>query len=267
MKFCSLFSGSSGNCIFVSSGITRILIDAGVSLKKTEQELDTVGESIDDIDAMLVTHEHGDHIKSLGVFLRKKEIPVYLTHGTYNAMIKGKIPIGDHDKSLIHFVEYENDFMIGDILVSPFKVSHDAEEPVAYCFTCEGKKIGVATDLGFYNTQIYEKLVDSKVLYIESNHDERMLDAGIYPYYLKERIKSDLGHLSNDTCAELVSKICNDPKSRLSTVILGHLSEENNFPDLAYETVNAEVKLNVTKEKRPEIYVAPRNGHSYIAEV
>ncbi len=267
MRICSLSSGSSGNCIFVSSGLTKILVDAGVSGVKIEQELRTIGENIDAIDAMLITHEHIDHIKSIGVLARKHAISIYGTKGTIDAALYGSHPIGKVNSELFNYIIPNSPFMIGDVLVSPFSVSHDAADPVAYCFEANGKKIGTATDLGLYDEYIIDNLKNSNVLYLESNHDVHMLEAGTYPYALKQRIKGDKGHLSNDSCAELLVRLCNESDTCIKHVILAHLSEENNFPELAYETVNSEITIKLTPDKRPEIHVAPRGGHSYIAEI
>ncbi|MCR5824820.1 MAG: MBL fold metallo-hydrolase [Lachnospiraceae bacterium] len=267
MKICSLSSGSSGNCIFVSSGLTKILVDAGTSGARITQELSSIGESIDDIDALLVTHEHIDHIKSIGVLARKQAISIYGTKGTLEAALSGRYSVGKIDEGLLNHVIPGNPFMIGDILVSPFSVSHDAADPVAYCFECNGKKIGTATDLGFYDDSIVKNLLNSDLLYLESNHDVHMLEAGVYPYSLKERVKGKKGHLSNDDCAKLVVKLCRGSERKTAHVILAHLSEENNFPELAYETVNSEVIIGLEPEKRPEIHVAPRFVHSFVAEI
>ncbi len=267
MKICSLASGSSGNCIFVSSGLTKILVDAGVSGVKIERELSEIGESIDSVDAILLTHEHIDHIKSIGVLTRKHAISLYGTKGTIDGALYGNHPVGKIPEGLLNYITPDESFMIGDILVSPFSVSHDASDPVAYCFEAGGKKIGTATDLGFFDDYIVNNLKNSSVLYIESNHDVHMLEAGAYPYALKQRVKGKKGHLSNDSCADLVTRLCNESDVNVDHVILAHLSVENNFPELAYETVNSEVKIKLAPEKRPEIHVAPRGQHSFIVEI
>ena len=266
MMICSLASGSSGNCIFVSSGLTKILVDAGISGVKIEKELEAIGESIDSIDAILVTHEHIDHIKSIGVLARKHAISVYGTKGTVEAAICGNNSVGKISPSLLNYIVPDEAFMVGDIMVSPFSVSHDAADPVAYCFESGGRKIGTATDLGFFNDYTVRNLKNSDILYLESNHDVHMLEAGPYPYGLKQRVKGEKGHLSNDSCAELVVRLCEESETVAQHVILAHLSVENNFPDLAYETVNSEIKIKLNPDKRPEIHVAPRGVHSYIAE-
>ena len=259
----SLQSGSSGNCVLVSSGLTNILVDAGISGRKCGESLSEVGLLPDDIDAVLVTHEHIDHIKGLGVLMRKHGLQVYGSKGTLEACLYGRNSIGRVDETLLNTVTPGTPFMIGDIIVDPFRVTHDAAEPVAYTFSCKGHKIGMATDLGFSTETVFNALLHSEALYIESNHDVNMLEAGTYPFQLKQRIRSENGHLSNDECAELVTKLCNTSDVRIKEIILGHLSEENNFPELAYETVNSELYLNVCEDKRPKVYVAPRYDNSH----
>ncbi len=266
MKICSIVSGSSGNCVFVTNGQTRILVDAGSSGKKIEEGLKSIGENIQDIDALLVTHEHADHIQGVGILARRHGIQIFATKGTINAMLNGKTTIGKVDASLLNRVRADAPFFVGDIMITPFSVSHDAAEPVAYSFKAGKERIAMATDLGFYDDYILKNLMNSEVLYLEANHDIAMLEAGSYPFQLKERIKGPKGHLSNDSCAELLVKLCNGSRHKIKDVILAHLSEENNFPDLAYETVNAELKTAVAKEKRPELHVAPRYTPSFMAE-
>ena len=266
MKICSIVSGSSGNCVFVTNGQTRILIDAGGSGKKIEEGLDSIGENIKDIDALLVTHEHSDHIQGVGILARRHGIQIFATKGTINAMLNGRKNIGKVDESIINRIRPDAPFFVGDIMITPFSVSHDAAEPVAYCFKSGKERIGMATDLGFYDDYIVKNLLNSEVLYLEANHDIAMLEAGSYPFQLKERIKGPKGHLSNDACAELLVRLCNESRHKIKDVIIAHLSEENNFPELAYETVNAELKTRLTKDRRPELHVAPRYSPSFMAE-
>ncbi len=267
LKIMSLQSGSSGNCVLVTNGLTNILVDCGMSLKKCAQSLSEVDLTPDMIDAVLITHEHIDHIKGLGVLLRKHEVSAYGSNGTLNACIYGRNSIGKIDESLLNPIRPGDAFMVGDILVNSFPVTHDAAEPCAYTFSCNGHKIGMATDLGFYDDNVFKALLGSEALYIESNHDVNMLEAGTYPFQLKQRIRSEMGHLSNDECAELVVKLCNSSDIKINEIILGHLSEENNFPELAYETVNTELYLNVPEEKRPKVFVAPRFENSHIISI
>lgn len=267
LKICSLSSGSNGNCVFVSDGKTKILVDAGIAGKRISEGLCEIGERIEEISAIFVTHEHSDHIKSIGVLARKYGISIYGTKGTLTECLYGKNRIGEVQFTLLNHVKPEESVYVGDIKVTPFRISHDACDPCAYTFEKDGHKVGFATDLGFFDDNIINHLSNSELLYLESNHDINMLEVGPYPYPLKQRIKSELGHLSNDDCARLLVKLCNDYDKKVKHVILAHLSEENNFPELAFETVRAEVNMKVNEDKRPEIHVAPRFTPSFVAEL
>lgn len=240
MRLCSIASGSSGNCIYVGSDATHLLVDAGISGKKVEtglRELELTGA---DIDGILITHEHSDHIAGLGVLCRKYGIPVYATKGTIQAIKQGctKNTIED---SLFHEIEADKKMIIKDVTVSPMRVSHDAAEPVAYRIGYEGKKVAICTDLGFYNDYTVECLKGMDALLIEANHDVNMLQVGPYPYYLKQRILGNRGHLSNENSGRLINSILHD---HLKAIVLGHLSKENNLPELAYEAVRMEISLS-----------------------
>ncbi len=237
MKLCSISSGSSGNCIFLGSEHNSILIDAGISGKRIEAGLSSIDRSLTEIDALLITHEHSDHIRALGILARRYEIPIYLTQGTADAVLSmtsvGKIP-----EDLLHVIRADEEFAVGEMRLRPFAVSHDAAEPVAFRIEAEGKKAAVVTDLGCYDENILHCLSDLNALLLESNHDVRMLESGSYPYYLKRRILGEAGHLSNEDAGRLLSAILHDG---FGTVLLGHLSHENNYEPLAYETVCDEV--------------------------
>ncbi|MBO5351796.1 MAG: MBL fold metallo-hydrolase [Lachnospiraceae bacterium] len=264
MRLCSIASGSSGNCIYVGHASTHLLIDAGISGKRIEQGLAENGVDPKNLSGILVTHEHSDHIQGIGVLARKYGIPLYGTVETFCAMKKGKTSIGKVDDALFQQVYPGKGLNIGEITVTPFAVSHDAANPVAYVFEAEGQKIGMATDLGVYTEQTVEYLKDSDMLYLESNHDVNMLMVGGYPYYLKQRILGEHGHLSNDTAAELLCRLYHDG---LQQVLLAHLSKENNYPELAYETVKAELLLRVGEGAMPGLMVAPRDVPSGMIEV
>ena len=264
MRLCSIASGSSGNCIYVGHASTHLLIDAGISGKRIEQGLAEIGVEPGSLSGILVTHEHSDHIQGIGVLARKYGIPLYGTVETFCAMKKGKTTIGKVDDSLFQQIFPEKGLTIGEICVTPFSVSHDAANPVAYVFEADGHKIGMATDLGVYTEKTMEYLKDSELLYLESNHDVNMLMVGGYPYYLKQRIIGEHGHLSNDTAAELLCKLYH---KNLKHVLLAHLSKENNYPELAYETVKAELMLKVGEENFPNLMVAPRDIPSRIFEI
>jgi len=258
MKLCSISSGSSGNCIYVGTEHTHLLIDVGISGKKIESGLNSFGHTAKKIDGILITHEHSDHISGLGVMARRYHIPIYSTRDTIHALKKSS-SLGEIDSTLYRIIEPNEDFLINEITIHPFETSHDAIHPVCYTFHSEGKKISIATDLGHYTDYIKEKLAYSNILFIEANHDVKMLEVGSYPYYLKRRIKSDLGHLSNETTSKL---ICDLYHEAMDYVILGHLSNENNIPDIAYETVKCEIdmylkefsdKINITVALRDQV--------------
>ena len=237
MKLCSIASGSSGNCIFAGSETTSLLIDAGISGKRVEAGLAVLDRSAKELDGILVTHEHSDHIRGLGVLARKYGIPIYSTPGTINAMLEQQL-LGKVEEGLFHTVTPDCHFELGDLEVQPFRVSHDAAEPVAYRM-CRGEKsVAVATDLGYYDDYIIEHLKGLDAVLLESNHDVNMLQVGSYPYYLKQRILGRRGHLSNDNAGRLLGEILND---HMKAVMLGHLSRENNYEALAMATVCTEI--------------------------
>jgi phosphoribosyl 1,2-cyclic phosphodiesterase len=237
MKICSLSSGSSGNCIFAGSEHVSLLFDAGISGKKTEEGLNAIGYTGSDLDGIFVTHEHLDHIKGLGVLARRHGIPIYATKGTLEYIEShkscGKIPEG-----LYHEIKADCPVTIGDMTIEPFRISHDAAEPVGYHLSSEGRTAAIATDMGTYTDYTVRHLQNLDVLLLEANHDVNMLEAGSYPYYLKLRILSDKGHLSNEASGRLLSQVLHD---NMRHIILGHLSDENNYPRLAYQTVCTEV--------------------------
>lgn len=240
MRLCSLYSGSSGNCIYVGSDHTNILIDAGVSMKKIIAALSQIDVKPEEIDCILITHEHSDHIGGLGVFLRKYGIPVYGTAKTLEAVSHYK-SLGKVDFSLFNSIHPEESFLINDIYVKAISTWHDAADPVCYTATDGKNKISIATDLGDYNSHIVDALSGSDAMLIEANHDIRMLEVGPYPYPLKQRILSQYGHLSNERGGQLVRELLND---HIKGIYLGHLSKENNYPDLAFEAVKSELYGN-----------------------
>ena len=239
MRLCSIASGSSGNCIYVGSDATHLLVDVGISGKKIECGLNSLGLSGNDLDGILITHEHSDHISGLGVLARKYEIPIYATRGTITAIRRTK-NLGNLDDDLFREIKEDSKFTIKDLTVNPMRVSHDSAQPAAYRFSYGSKKVAVCTDLGIYNDYTVECLKGMDALLIEANHDVNMLQVGPYPYYLKQRILGDRGHLSNENSGRLLSRILHD---RLQTIVLGHLSKENNLPELAYEAVRMEITM------------------------
>ncbi len=260
MRVCSIASGSSGNCIYVGSDTTHVLVDVGVSCKRTEQGLNSLDLSMTDIDAILITHEHADHIAGLGVISRKYGIPIYATGGTIEALWEAR-NLGEVDSSLFNEITPDMPFTVKDLKMYPIKISHDAAEPVGYKINYGKTNFGIVTDLGFYNDYIVEYLKGTDGVLLEANHDVNMLQVGPYPYYLKQRILSDKGHLSNENCGRLLSRILHDD---MKQIVLGHLSHENNLPELAYETVRVEVTLGDNPYKADDfpIMVAKRGEPS-----
>ena len=256
LSLCSIASGSSGNCIYVGTEETHLLIDVGISAKRIEEGLSEIGVEPEQLSAILITHEHSDHISGLSTFEKRYSVPVYATEGTLDAYLTdSKKDCGISTR--LFTVDYGRSFQIGDILVSPFAISHDAVLPVSYTFEADGKKIGMATDLGTFTEETLRALMDSQILYIEANHELNILMVGKYPYSLKLRVSGERGHLSNEMAAQIVRKTLH-PKMR--HIVLGHLSKENNYPELAYETVWQEIceHWNFSGQK-PSLQVACRD--------
>ena len=257
MRLCSIASGSSGNCIYVGSDATHLLVDVGISGKRTETGLNELELTGRDLDGILITHEHADHIQGLGVIARKYHVPIYGTAGTL-AALKSMSALGKVEESLFHEIHEDDKFTIKDLTINPMRISHDASQPVGYRISYGNKRIAVCTDLGVYNDYTVECLKGLDALLLEANHDVNMLQVGPYPYYLKQRILGDRGHLSNENSGRLLCKILHD---NLKTVLLGHLSKENNLPELAYETVRMEINMgdNPYKAGDFDIRVAKRS--------
>lgn len=265
MRLCSLYSGSSGNCIYIGSEQANILVDVGVSTKKVVEALQTIDVKPEEIDGILITHEHSDHIGGLGVFLRKYNIPVYGTSKTLEAVTNYK-NLGKVDFGLFHSISPEVSFSLKDIYIKAVSTWHDAADPVCYTISDENKKISIATDLGDYDDHIVNALSGCDAMLIEANHDIRMLEVGPYPYVLKKRILSKYGHLSNERGGQLVRQLLND---HIKGIYLGHLSKENNYPDLAYEAVKNELFGNpYSKDVRDfNIMVAKRSECSPMIQI
>ena len=230
IKFCTLFSSSSGNCTFVSSGKTKLLMDAGVSCKDISEELKCISVEPKEIQGIFITHEHSDHTKGAGTFARKYNVPVYATDETWENMEHYFTSLPEKFKKII---DKQNIEAVGDIGVKAFSIPHDAADPVGYCFFNGEKKITLATDVGHISAELEANLSGSNAVLLEANHDISMLRNGSYSYRLKQRILGDYGHLSNDNCARLALRLV---KQGTRDILLGHLSAENNRPDLAYNS-------------------------------
>jgi phosphoribosyl 1,2-cyclic phosphodiesterase len=262
MIFCSLYSGSSGNSLFVASSRTKILVDAGLTGKSIISALENIGEDPRELNGILITHEHIDHIKGAGILSRKYGLPIYANEKTWVAMESclGKIATEN-----IRIVGSE--FTVDDLDVRAFRVPHDAAACQGYTISAEGKKVSVATDIGVFTEEIRRNIKDSDLVLLESNHDVEMVKFGPYPYELKRRILSEIGHLSNTDCGLAALEILKEGKKK---IILGHLSGTNNLPELAYKTVEnilVEKGLSLGKGMDAELSLASRIRPSSYTEV
>lgn len=251
LAVCMLASGSKGNAVYLSDGVTSLLIDAGLSGIEIQRRLASKGLRPEDLDAILVSHEHADHVQGVGVLSRRFHLPVYINQGTLDAASGlGKLP------NLKAF-DCGETFRIGRLSIHPFSLSHDAKDPAGFTIGQNGKKIGLATDLGIATDMVRYHLAGCTFLILEANHDPEMLENGPYPWPLKQRIKGRTGHLSNEGSMELLTEIRH---SRLEHVILAHLSEENNTPDRALQVVgqallNSGITLSVaTQDTSSDIF-------------
>ena len=255
INICPLSSGSSGNCVLVKSGNANILIDCGITGKAAERELMKVGQNPSELDAIIVTHEHIDHISGVGIMCRRYAIPVFATLGTWIHMIDS---LGKIDESLIHYIAADVPFKIKDCIVTPFSTMHDAAESIGLIFSDGVKKGGVVTDLGTVTKHIFDKLCECSIIMIEANHDEAMLINGNYPENLKKRILSDCGHLSNRVCGALCARLVREGSVR--RIMLGHLSSDNNTPSLAHMCVMQSIeRVGFKVGEEIGLYVAKRD--------
>ena len=261
MYFCPLYSGSSGNALFCQYGNTRLLIDAGKPGKAISEALAGIGVGMDTISGVLITHEHSDHIAGAGVLARRYRLPLYATAGTWGGIGDkiGQIPPG-----LTRVIAADREFYLGDIGVAPFPIPHDAADPVGFRLWGGSMSVATATDLGHFSEEVFRRIAGSDLVLLESNHDPDMLRAN--PHYapaLKKRILGDRGHLSNDACAQALLRLVG---GGTGSVILGHLSGENNTPGLARNVSESaleregvrpglDVRLQVALRDRPgEVY-------------
>ena len=263
MRLCSIASGSSGNCVYVGSEATHLLVDVGISGKRVEEGLATLELTGGDLDGILITHEHTDHIAGLCVISKKYHIPIYATEGTIRAIQSCK---NAPEPELFRRIAADEKFVIKDLTVAPMRISHDAAEPTAYRIGYGNHRVAVCTDLGVYNDYTVECLKGMDALLLEANHDINMLQVGPYPYYLKQRILGEKGHLSNENAGRLLSRVLCD---RTKAVVLGHLSKENNLPELAYEAVRMEITMGDCPYRAEDfqMMVAKRSQPSEVIEL
>lgn len=251
IKFISLISGSSGNATFISDGKTNLLIDCGMSGTKLKEALNSIDVLPENINALLLTHEHIDHTKGAGVISRRYNIPIYATEGTHISMDTGKI-----SEENTRIITEGSAFEIGSIGIMPFAIPHDAKQPVGYTFHVNNEKYSLATDIGKMNTNILDNIIGSKSVLLESNHDVEMLKCGSYPFPLKRRILGELGHLSNEIAAKTALYLVQHGTEH---IMLGHLSKENNRPEIAMlETYNLLSNADVNVGSDMTLQVADR---------
>ncbi|MGB7605538.1 MAG: MBL fold metallo-hydrolase [Lutisporaceae bacterium] len=262
IRLCSLSSGSSGNCIYIGSDSAGLLIDCGISGKEIFEGLKNIGVCTSTIQGILVTHEHSDHTKGIGIVSRKLNIPIYANSKTWEGIGDS---IGKVKSENIKLFDTGTDFEINEIGIKTFSIPHDAAEPVGFSFIKGNRKVCIATDLGYFSEEVKNNIKASDMVLLEANHDIEMLKVSQYPYFLKRRILSDVGHLSNEAAGNAVLELMD---TGVRKVLLGHLSRENNFPELAYETVKSILEENkITVGKDIELDVAPRRGISKYYEV
>lgn len=260
-EFCSLYSGSSGNSFFVKSKKTNILIDSGLSYKKIVEALNNINSNIENIDGILVTHEHIDHIRGLSSLSCKYNIPIYANKKTWSILDSCIGKIEDENRKVFN---KEETFEINDLKIFPFSVPHDAIDPVGFNILKGNKKLSIATDLGHINNKIIKHFEGSNCLMLESNYDSEILKFCSYPASLKSRILGPKGHLENKVAGQTISNLIS---SGLSQVLLVHLSKENNFPELAYQTSLEELRKNNYTENSIKLNIAPRNKPSNLFNI
>lgn len=263
LKYCSIGSGSSGNCHYVGYKDTNILVDAGLSGKRVTTGLNDIDVDPSKLNGIFVTHEHLDHIKGVGILSRKYKLPIFTNYKTWLAM---KDKIGKVDKDKIIVFESNKIYNIGDIAIKPFSITHDAADPVGFSIINEkDEKLSIATDIGCITEEIKENILGSKLVVLESNYDKEMLLMGRYTYALKKRVMSEIGHLSNEDAAKFSVELI---ENGTENILLAHLSRENNFPALAFETSNQIMKENEIKiGKDVEIEVLLRDDISKVFSV
>lgn len=260
-NFCSLYSGSSGNSLFVETQNTKLLIDAGVSSKKIETALNDINIDPSTLDGILVTHEHIDHVQGLGTLSKKFDLPVFVNQETLDAMPKQKDKISEKN---IKTFKISDKFDIGDLEIKPFSIPHDAANPCGFNIWKNNKKISIATDIGHMTNPILKSLEESLFIMLEANYDPEVLRCSPYPFTLKSRIAGPTGHLPNEMAGKTISHLL---KSGLKNAMLGHLSKQSNFPELAYKTVVDELISNNYNEDCISLSVASRDNHSKIITI
>jgi phosphoribosyl 1,2-cyclic phosphodiesterase len=253
MKTVAIASGSNGNSYFLEQGGDSVLVDVGISCKELLFRMQNLGLKINNVGGIFLSHEHSDHIRGLEVLTKKYEIPIYLTEGTFNAK---NFKLNDR---LVNYIKSDKKIGVGNIIVNPFSKFHDAVEPCSFMLNAGKLNISVITDIGKVCPNVIKNIKNSDVCYIESNYDELMLNEGRYPFFLKKRITSDYGHISNYQSAMAIME---HATKRLKCVFLSHLSGNNNKPELALNTFNSLIKLR--NDSNFSVNVASREKESNI---
>ncbi len=262
IRFCSLSSGSSGNCQFLETKDSRILIDSGFSGVHIERLLASIDVEASTIDGIFITHEHTDHMKSAGVLSRRYNIPIFANKGTWQGMEEKKI--GKIKDENIKVFTTNKDFSFRDLGIKPFKIYHDAREPVGYSIYIRDKKLSFLTDTGMIDEDIKWNIKESDLLLIESNHDKKMLANGPYPYFLKERVRSNRGHLSNCDAGKILKDVL---KGEREHILLGHLSRDNNIPGLAHNTVKSILEESGLRDSDFNLYTTYKDRPTQIYNI
>lgn len=261
-RLCSLFSGSSGNSVWISGGDARILVDAGKNARTIELALRGIGEDLRAVDAILVTHEHTDHTAALDVLARRYRIPIYANEAT---LARIRPTLGAVDEERLRALPTGGSAEVKGLRFASFPVPHDSVECVGYAIETDDARISIFTDTGHVPDELLARVSGSDLVFLEANHDVHMLRMGPYPYYLKQRILGPNGHLSNDACAEAVRFLLDNGTQRF---VLGHLSQENNLPHLAYETVRqALAACGAEAGADYDLDVAPRDAAGDVHEL
>jgi len=244
--FFLLASGSTGNAVYIESGKTKILLDAGVGIRQLQASFKEIGVAFEELDAVFITHEHSDHVRGLAALVRKVNVPVYATAGTWSHIAR---LWRAEENVTARVLQAGSALTLGEFAFEPFALSHDAEEPVGFCIYAGNEKLVLATDLGYASAKVKEATRGANAYILETNHDVDLLRAGSYPWHLKRRILGDKGHLSNAHSAEYLLDVLTE---NTQTVYLAHLSRENNRPELAHDVI-ARALISVHKEVRERI--------------
>ena len=260
LTFCALFSGSSGNAVYLSSGNDALLVDCGMSGKQILNAMQSAGLEPSAIRALLITHEHSDHVKGAGVISRKLGVPIYATAGTWSGMERAVGPIPAQNQVVITAGE---SFFLNSMEVAPFSIPHDANDPIGYRFFMRHHSVAVATDLGHFSSTVCDAISGAEVVLLESNHDPDLLKRNVhYPAALKTRILGKKGHLSNDAGANAAVHLAQNGAKH---ILLGHLSNENNTPDMAYRATHAALSdAGATVGEDVTLHVAARYRASHL---